>query len=520
MMLTTDKKSCTILTDILAAHGIRHVVMSPGSRNMPLMVAAHRDRRLTTTMVVDERVNGFMALGMAVATNRPVAIICTSGTALLNFAPAVAEAYYRHVPLIVVSADRPAAWIDQDDSQTMRQPGALTNITKLTVDISEPRSSEDIWRTNRQINDAILMATGGCKGPVHINIQLNEPLNGLTDITAGTERIIHRATTETIISAEMISRMAYTLANAPRVMVIAGFMQADDEVNQALVRLSHRPNTVVLTENISNQHSADFVECVDLGIREVTEINDSDMQPDIVITMGGALVSRFVKNYLRRYHPQHHWHVGVTRTTVDCMQSLSERVDTDARTFLKQILDVDTVVTESSYAEKWRNIKKASIERRNNIIARSPWTELKVFAQLLPCIPAHYDLHLSNGTPIRYAQLLADTTHAAHTWCNRGVSGIDGSTSTAIGSCMTSGKPTLLITGDTSAQYDMGALAVRDIPANFRMVVIDNSGGGIFRFIGSTRHLEERELLFGDPVNFQAKQLAKAYGFSYLEATN
>lgn len=519
-MLTTDKKSCTILTDILAAHGVRHVVMSPGSRNMPLMVAVNRDKRFTASIVVDERVNAFMALGMAAATNLPVAIICTSGTALLNFAPAVAEAYYRHIPLIVISADRPAAWIDQDDSQTLRQPGALTNITKLTVDIAEPRTDEDRWCANRQINDAILTATGGCQGPVHINIQLNEPLNGQEEITPGQERIIRRTDTETVISPQAINRMANELATSPRVMVIAGFMQANVQLNNALVRLSKRPNTVVLTENISNLRNAGFVECVDLGIREVNAANDADMTPDIVITMGGALVSRFVKTYLRAHHARLHWHVGMTRTTVDCMQSLTERVDMDACAFLSQILGINLEVSDSSYAAKWQALKAAATARRNDIIGQSDWTELKAFAQILPRIPGQYDLHLSNGTPIRYAQLLADKTCVANIWCNRGVSGIDGSTSTAIGSCMASGRPTLLITGDTSAQYDMGALAVRNIPACFRMIIIDNGGGGIFRFIGSTSRLDEREALFGDPVNIPAEQLATAFGFQYLEANN
>lgn len=176
----THKANCRILTEVLVAHGVKRVVCSPGSRNAPLLVAADEEPRLRTTVIIDERTAGFVALGLAQASNAPVALVCTSGTALLNYAPAVAEAYYQGLPLIVVSADRPERWIDQDDSQTLRQPGALANFVKRSVDLPDVMSSDRdmMLYVNRLVNDAMIEATRRRRGPVHINVRLNEPLSG------------------------------------------------------------------------------------------------------------------------------------------------------------------------------------------------------------------------------------------------------------------------------------------------------------------------------------------------------
>ena len=177
-MDNTSKTVCRHLAHLIAAHGVSCVFASPGSRNAPAIIAAAREPGLKVTSVVDERCAAFMALGYASVSGEPVALICTSGTALLNYAPAVAEAFYRKVPLIVITADRPAEWIDQDDSQTLRQPGALSAFVKVTCDITD--RTDDLTHAIRQINDAMLMATTGRRAPVHINLRLDEPL-GLTD---------------------------------------------------------------------------------------------------------------------------------------------------------------------------------------------------------------------------------------------------------------------------------------------------------------------------------------------------
>ncbi len=171
-MKDTASENSRILMDVIMARGVKTIIISPGSRNTPLIIAAEAREKLKKYVVADERTAAFMALGMAMGSRRPVALACTSGTALYNYAPAVAEAFYQKIPLIVISADRPAQWIDQDDSQTLRQSGALANIVKASFDIPleteapEPCANpafvtEKHWFVNRLVNEAMTVATTG-----------------------------------------------------------------------------------------------------------------------------------------------------------------------------------------------------------------------------------------------------------------------------------------------------------------------------------------------------------------------
>jgi len=497
MTATTDKFPARELAALLCAHGIRNVILSPGSRNAPLLTAITRRPELNSRIVVDERCAAFIALGMAAETGEPVAIVCTSGTALLNYAPAVAEAYYRQLPLIVVSADRPAEWIDQDDSQTIRQPGALREIVKRTVDLAPDASP---WLVNRQLNDALIEARRECPGPVHINIQLDEPLNGETDSNADRPtRVITTTGSGRSLSPEDAADLTDRLDNCRSILVIAGFMRPDKRLNEALGRWAGNGRVTVLTESVANLHDSRFVTTVDRAI-----VGGCVPDPDIVITIGGALVSRIVKQFLRTSSPREHWHVGLTRTTVDCFGALTRRIEVSPADFFGSLTP--------KIATPYTGIKCPPLPQTG-------WCDFKAFEMIVPQIPSDCNLHVSNGTPVRYVQLLADRLVCRRCDCNRGVSGIDGSTSTAIGAALAYAEgPTLLITGDTSMQYDIGALATREIPARFKIIVICNGGGAIFRFIGSTSDLPEREKLFAEPVNLPVEKLAEAYGFDFYSA--
>ncbi len=524
-METTDKYSCQVLADLLVAHGVEHVVLSPGSRDLPLMLAVHRTPRLKSTVVVDERVAAFVALGMASVSGKPTAVVCTSGTALLNYAPAVAEAYYRHIPMVVISADRPYHWIDQDDSQTIRQHGALEHIVKRSCDIPDARESGlDRWYAGRMINDALIEMQRGCPGPVHINIQLTEPLNGLAEKDGGqAARFIHYGAVQPMMMPDCLNEYAEKILHSPKVMIVAGFMSPELalEVTRSLQVIEQLPNVVILTESISNLKLSGAVQCIDMAVSGIPDSGKADFAPDLLITVGGALVSRFVKQFLRTNTPAEHWHIGHTRVLVDCMQAMTMHVDMSPDAFfssLSALLEPEAVM-HKGYATMWHDIYAAGLNWRDNFLSRCGWCDLEAFSLILPHIPEKCNLQLSNGTPIRYAQLMADMTHVNSVDCNRGVSGIDGSTSTAVGASMIYDGPTLLITGDMSAQYDVGALALKQIPDRFRMIVINNGGGGIFRFIGSTSAVEEREQFFGEAVvNLPLQQLAEAYGFAYFVA--
>ncbi len=519
--MSTEKMVSAILADVLAAHGVKQVVLSPGSRNAPVITAFARDVRFVKRMVVDERSAAFVALGISSGSYEPVAIVCTSGTALLNFAPAVAEAYYRKAPLIVISADRPMEWIDQDDSQTLVQPGALDNYVKKSYDIPATDMLESTrWYANRVINDAMLTALSGRRAPVHLNIQIADPFSA-KDVSCRhlNERIIRMLQPRPDLTVSEARRIGHSL-EGKKVMIVAGFHEPDRRLNKSLASLASRNDTVVLTESISNLHAFTFINRIDSTLSIMSDIDRSSLRPDVVITLGGALVSRMVKAYLRSYTPAEHWHVGYGVTTVDCFKSLTLRVEMDAGMFFQQLASAVKVnKDEGDYAVQWHEMERRARESHERYVASAPWSDMSALDYVFRNIPSAWNLQLSNGTPVRYAQLF-DTGRQHRSDCNRGVSGIDGCTSTAIGAAMTYGaSSTLLISGDLCAQYDVGALSIKDIPADFKMIVMCNGGGGIFRFISATSSLPELEDYFAVGSNIPLRELTEGYGFRFLEAS-
>lgn len=533
-----------MLLDVLEAHGVKDIVCSPGSRNAPLLMAARARRNLAKHIIVDERTAAFTALGMATVSRRPTALICTSGTAILNYAPAVAEAYYQGVPLIVISADRPTEWIDQDDSQTIRQFESLANFVKGSYDISDREQRDlDGWYENRIANDAMLTALRGKKGPVHINVRLSPPLNEMVELRhpAPSPRIIREVADYPMPDKNLVKELAARIVDK-KVLVTLGFLAPDARLNRAMLRLRDHDNVAVMAETISNTHLPQEDYVVDAMLCNLTDKQTSMLEPDVVISVGGALVSRMLKEFIRksgRRHAVEHWSVGPTHTTVDCFQTLSLRIDADPALFLAalsaemahlksigatgkdaegQPLDPSVIKGAHTYASSVMSNKRIAMSRVFSFASDAPWSELVAFIDILNNIPASANLFLSNGTTVRYAQLVPYALpHASY--CNRGVSGIEGSTSTAVGGAMLYSGETVLITGDMSFSYDLGGLsAASRFNPRLKIIVIRNGGGGIFRFIKATSSLPDREeYLCADPgLNIAA--LASTFGFAHMEA--
>ncbi len=522
-MLSTDKLSCNILADLLVAHGVRDVVLSPGSRNAPVIIALSRRSELRCATVVDERSAGFIALGMSLQSGRPVAMVCTSGTALLNYAPAVAEAFYRRIPLIVISADRPEEWIDQDDSQTLWQQDALAPYVKRGCDISARLDfTNGEWWSRRAINDALLEAESGRKGPVHINLRLDAPLNRECEYECGSATPIHTVTPSPELPVAEARRLGQMLASPCKVLVVAGFHEPDERLNRALVKLASLPNVAVMTETLANLHSPLFISRIDATLVRLSERQRESLAPDVVITVGGALVSRHVKEWLRsRPASMQHWHVGVSHTTIDCFKHLTLKIELPGATFMRQLASaMQPYKAPSGYAAEWAELSLHAAEIAEAYMDSAPWSDMTAIRHIISHIPRGCNLHLSNGTPVRYAQLM-DCSHIHRSDCNRGVSGIDGSTSTALGaSAVYDSGCTMLLSGDMSFQYDIAALSSTLMSGRMKMVVICNGGGGIFRFIGSTSGLPELEERFAVGVRLPLRDLCHGYGVDYYEASS
>ena len=518
--LTTTQESCNILVNLLIQYGVRHVIVSPGSRNAPIIIALSRCLEIEKHIIVDERSAAFAAVGMAQATQEPTAIVCTSGSAVLNYAPAVAEAFYQQLPLIVISADRPHEWINQNDSQTIRQSDILKNIVKRSFDI--PVGGNDNiseWYINRTLNEALQTATTAPNGPVHINIQLSEPLYERKPFAESSTKLIQHI--KPIDSLADYSEFAQKINSYKKVLVLASMSHKSDELNAILDKLSGG-NFVVLSEIIANNHHGNNIfRNIDRLFTEINDNNWHEYAPNLLITFGGAPVSRLAKTFLRKATNIEHWRIGIDNNVIDTMQNLTHRIEVDPLSFFKGVSS--GVKSVGFYYEQWSLLDKQAKDSHNNYIQNAPWSDLKAMDTIMTALPPDgLNLQVSNGSAIRYADILGVPPQFNGTvYCNRGVSGIDGSTSTALGASMVCTKETtLLITGDMSFSYDLSGLASQYNSDRFKIIVLCNGGGGIFRFINGPSTLPEFEQYFEVHRDIPIDKYAQAFGFDYLEVND
>lgn len=517
MITTTTKSVCRNLAALLSAHGVRRAVVSPGSRNAPLIVALNRQPDIALTEVVDERSAAFVALGMAARSGEPVAICCTSGSALLNYAPALAEAFYRHVPLVAVSADRPSEWIDQADSQTMRQCGALSSVTKKCVDIAVDTS--DIV-SDRLVNEAVLSALQEPRGPVHINVQLAPPL-GRTEEAEIRPRVIRMMEPRGDLRYEQVRALGEELSGR-RILIVAGGCAPSPRLHRALGRMASMPDVVVTGEPTSNLHVRGLVGDIDSLLASVTDDVAGSFYPDVVVSFGLPVVSTRLKSWLRAApESMEHWALGYDSLTADTFRHLTMRINTDPAVFLSQLAGA-LKSGATNYRDSVAEAYLSAVGRRNDLLGRVPWADFMAVGRLLRLAGRKgWDVELSNGMTVRYAALF-DNSGIHRMSANRGISGIEGSTSTAVGAALASQHPTLLITGDTSAFYDIAGLASTDLPSGFRIAIIDNGGGNIFRVVANTRSLDEREqfLACHKPVSVSWADVARSFALDFFEASS
>lgn len=532
-MKDTANANCRELLDVLVAQGVKTLVASPGSRNAPLLIGASAREELRTRIINDERAAGFIALGIGLATQKPVALCCTSGTALYNYAPAIAEAYYQKIPLIVISADRPSQWIDQDDSQTLRQFEALSKIVKKSYDIpaeigmtipcrNNAYTTEREWYVNRIANDAILTALQSTQGPVHINIQFSDPLNETVEYKATNPRTISVWKNNNGLPIEKLKDIGKYLSDK-KVMVVAGYMLPDYKLNRALRKFGELENVTILAETLSNLHIGEDAHMVDSLMVNMAEAEKNKFRPDVVITIGGSLVSRMIKEFLRESANTEHWTLGDTPLSADCLQRLTTHIDIGPEQFFNGVANITRylvrkgLTVKRGYKKHWDELRRTVKDQLKELTRQMPWSEYKAFDMLFSNIPRDMNLFLSNGTCVRYGQLLINRLPHCCFSC-RGVSGIDGTNATAAGVASSYDGPTLLVTGDMSFSYYPEVLNPKNCSGDLRIAVINNGGGGIFRFIRTTKELEQREKYFCSDPQLPLEGLAKAYKRPFMKA--
>lgn len=500
------------IIEICHAKGVHDIIISPGSRNAPLTIGFTNNPKFNCYSIADERCAAFFALGIAQQTKKPVAVVCTSGSALLNYYPALAEAFYSQIPFIVISADRPPDKIDIGDGQTIRQENVFLNHSLYNANLTEEATeSNDVF-----INEAINVAIAR-RGPVHINVPFEEPLYETTNKLSVDFNVTGLHLTHPLVDVDDIIAFSTLWNHSKKVLVLVGECVPNSVEQRWLDQLAEIPSVVVMTETTSNLHHPGFINNIDTLITPFSQVEFLKLQPRILITFGGMIVSKRIKAFLRKYKPRHHWHIDEWRA-YDTFGILTNHFKVNPNQFFKQFLPF-VKGTGSDYKVAFAKIIAKRKEKHDAYLAQIPFSDLKAFERILSGLPKNIQLQISNSSPIRYAQLF-DIDKSIEVFCNRGTSGIDGSTSTAIGAAVGSQKPTVLITGDVSFLYDSNALWNNYIPKDFKIILINNGGGGIFRILPGHQETETFNTFFETSHCLTAEHLAKMYLLDYASASD
>ncbi|MDD6891419.1 MAG: 2-succinyl-5-enolpyruvyl-6-hydroxy-3-cyclohexene-1-carboxylic-acid synthase [Bacteroidales bacterium] len=502
----TDKRNILQLVALLREHGVRRVVLCPGSRNIPIVQTLSNVPEMSCYAVTDERSAGFFALGLALHDGAPAAVCCTSGTALLNLHPAVAEAFYQQVPLVVISADRPAAWIGQMDGQTLPQPGVFGTLVKKSVQLPEIHTDEEEWFCNRLVNEALLELNHHGKGPVHINVPVGEPFFQLPVQELPAVRVIRRYMGLNVYDQDY-QPLIERLNRYQRRMAVVGQMNLIYLFDRRYTKLLYK-QFVWVTEHLSNRTIPGLpVAHLEAVLTAMDSEEQERMRPDLLITYGGHIVSKRLKNFLRKHPPKEHWHVAADGEAADLFGCLTTVIEMDPFEFLEKVAPLLENRTPD-YPRQWEARSKGMPA------GEFGYSEMGVTGRVIGRLPSPCTLHLANSSVVRYAQFFP-LPPEVEVLCNRGTSGIEGSLSTAIGYAAVSNRLNFVFIGDLSFFYDMNALWNAHYGGNLRILLLNNGGGEIFHALpGLELHPNARRFVTA-PHTVQAKAWAEDRGFGY-----
>ncbi len=518
----TNKKNVQYVMAALKQMAIRQVVLSPGSRNAPMLISFPQDKDFELYSIVDERSAAFFALGLALQSRQAVVLNCTSGSALLNYAPAVAEAYYQQIPLVVLSADRPENLIDRGYGQCIRQPKALDSVVKASLHLPEtafdtPQTAKD---NIRQLQNVLQTAVSGVPGPVHINLPLAEPLYDTEKVTYTMLPPLAalQGYKTNILPANFLKDWNAT----NRKLILVGQWNEDTPaLGSVLALLAQRDDVFVLSETLSNLGNA-FATNIDPLLANIQQAEEK-FQPELVLSIGGQLVSKRIKKWLSDLSFTH-WQITDKQYKRDTFFNEVQTIDMDTVACLQTLAAEKPALSDVQYAKDWRKIQTQVAEKHQSFKAAIPFSDFQAYASISQYIRQHNidcDLHFANSTAIRYAQLFAwqQADNGLKMYSNRGVSGLEGSISTALGFSQHTHRLTCIITGDLAFFYDANALWNRYLKPNFRIILINNQGGGIFRFIDGP--LQSGQLdYFETPHQRHAASIAKEAGMTYWRCNN
>lgn len=480
----SNKENVNILTSLLLEYGVSDAVVCPGSRNAPIVHNLSVCEAIRCRPVTDERSAAFYALGLAIATRRPTVVCVTSGSALLNVMPAVAEAAYQHVPLVVISADRPQQWIDQLDGQTIPQSDALGRFVRKAVQLPEPHNDEERWLCRRLVNEAMHLATCRQGAPVHINVPISEPLFEFDTEQLPQLSRFNNIKRAAIKDASMDIPDAFHKATRP--MIVIGQLAHGTVSHETIRSLSEK--YVVMSEPLSNPSymTIHFDEAIRYIVSDNSSINDDEddktaYYPDYVIYVGDTLVSKPARRFLRNAKAPSCLITPDAADIHDPLMTLTDIVecDTDSiNALLASLCEAPDTDERCRFHDRWQSFLDAYAAHADAYAPEySQMATVKYFEEQLADLDIDICVHYANSSAVRLACIYAQH----YVWCNRGVNGIEGSLSTAAGFSLATPDMTICVIGDLSFFYDQNALWNSNLRGNLRIILLNNRGGGIFR---------------------------------------
>lgn len=513
--MTHQLQHITDLAEIFFAHGVKDVVISPGSRNAPLIRAFYNRFGEKCKSLVDERSAAYFALGQSLITRKPTVLISTSGTAVLNYAPAIAEAFYQQVPLLVITADRPAEWIGQQDNQAIQQKNIYQNYIKTSYSLPvESSNAEDLWMAHRTINEAFYKTNSGNPGPVHINVPLREPLyENLPEATKNI-LVLQKEKPENIIPENSLLRKDWQRADS--IMLVCGQSLPNERLKEAVQKLSADSRVVVIAEPLANLKNSVAIANPEVTFNSKIKYPEEAI-PELVIYFGGQVVSKKIKLFLRGLQNTKFWFISPEEQLIDTFQNVNAQIQAEPFSILKS-LNAQSTGTDSAFKKFWKKDKQDTAFLTEKYTKTVGYSDLQVFKNLSENLPEDAIVFAGNSSVVRYL-LYFDQKQRTY-YSNRGVSGIDGCLSSAAGLASKTDKPVYAIVGDLTFTYDSNALWNRNLPGNLKIILINNEGGGIFHLLkGPSEHEAFQSLVNAHhPVDF--KKLTEAFGLNYRLCTS
>lgn len=501
----------TDLVEICRLEGVKHIVVSPGSRNAPLINLFADNSFFNLHSIVDERAAAFYALGIALATQQTVAMVCTSGSAALNYAPALAEAFYRNIPLVAITADRPPHLIDQQDNQTIRQNNIYNNFIKKSIALEIPQNIKQLENQNSLIGKVIYEAHTDIKGPIHINVPIDEPLYLAPPPISKISGQKHQIKNNT---AHIDTLLSYW-KKSNKTIILVGQSLPSTKISKSLSKISESHMAVVLAEAISNVKIPEAISALEQLMAYAENNKSKKYEPQLLISTGGHVVSKRLKMWLQKQKNIVHIRISTSSDNIDTYNNLSYNTTGNIEQIFEQLSNCSKT-PEEEYYMLWKNMAEQSSLVHQHFVSNAAFSDLTAIDSVIKNIESNTVLHLGNSMSVRYAQLFNLNKFDA-VFANRGVSGIDGSVSTAAGYALQSNKQNVLIVGDLGFVYDSNALWNNQFPHNLKIIVINNSGGGIFRLLHDDINNKNFENYIETKNCANIQKIAEAFNIQYYK---